>query len=85
MMPSSNNPRSRHREISLSRCLSFTEISPEICKEEGEIELMFRNSVHDTREQEIAVWILIAVIGFISIIAFYLLWLKASGTAILSI
>ncbi|HEX4165572.1 MAG TPA: hypothetical protein VHZ55_08860 [Bryobacteraceae bacterium] len=77
MKPFRTNPRSRDKETGSSECSAFTEISHEICEQEGEIKSMFRNLVHDTRKQEVGVWILIAVIGFMSIIAFYLLWLKA--------
>ena len=74
-----------------SRCWRVTEIPRAVRAQEGEIESMFRNllrSCHnvglhyaqvlpdDTREQELATWIFIAVLGIVSIIGFCLLFLK---------
>jgi hypothetical protein len=79
--------------MSSPRRSPVTQIPRDICKQEGEIEAMVRNLVrssdsawlqrsHDrpdgTRKQKVAAWILVAVYGFISIIGFYLLWLKGS-------
>ena len=70
---------------------SAIEMPREIYEQEGEIESMFQNRVrfHDSaglhasqqrpdnaRKQEIAAWIAIAVLGFGSIISFYLLWFR---------
>lgn len=91
MKPFSNNRPSRDRKIS---CWEFTEIPREVCKQEQEIESIFRNlirygdtaSLHYSKDwpdragrQEVAAWIFIAVLKLISIIAFYLLWLKVGA------
>jgi hypothetical protein len=80
--------------MSSSRRSPVTEIPRDIREQEGEIESMFRNlarsgdcaGLHrsedwpdDTRKQEVTAWILMAVLAFISIIGFYLLWLRSAG------
>jgi hypothetical protein len=80
--------------MSSSRRSPVTEIPRDIREQEGEIESMFRNLVRsgdcaglhrsedwpdDTRKQEVTAWILMAVLAFISIIGFYLLWLRSAG------
>jgi hypothetical protein len=75
-----------------SRRLSVTEIPRDLLEQEAEIEQIFRNLLrcgssaaflrlqcrpNDERKEEVGAWILIAALGIISIIAFYLLWAKA--------
>jgi hypothetical protein len=94
MKPFSNNRLSRDRKISSSSCWAITEIPREVCEQEHEIESLFRNLVrrgntaglHYSEDwpdraarQEVATWIFIAVLILISIIALYLLWLKAGA------
>jgi hypothetical protein len=69
-------------------------IPRDICKQEAEIESMFRNLVRfsnnagarhsqdrpdDKPQQEVVAWIAVAVLAVLSIISVCLLWLKASG------
>lgn len=75
-----------------SRRLSVADIPRDILDQEAEIEQIFRNllvrgssaaflclrcQANDERKEEFGTWILIATLGIISIIAFYLLWAKA--------
>jgi hypothetical protein len=75
-----------------SRRLSVADIPRDILDQEAEIEQIFRNLLgrgnsaaflyarcqpNDERKEEFGTWILIAALGIISIIAFYLLWAKA--------
>ena len=70
------------------------QISADIRKQEGEIEAIFRKLVrltpgsrlHDShdranesRQQETTVWILIALLGLLSIVALYILWSRTGG------
>ena len=83
----SNNP-DRDGKITSSRDLPVTEIPRRIREQEAEIEAIFRHLVRlgrrpalhhsqyrtdGRREQEIASWILIAVLGFVSVVGLYLL------------
>ena len=71
-----------------------TEIPRIIREQENEIESIFRNLVriHDrtrllralgqpdgTRQQEVSIWIGIAVLGFLIIVNWYVLWLKTGA------
>jgi hypothetical protein len=75
-----------------SRRLSITELPRDLLEQEAEIEQIFRNLLscgssaaflrlqcqpNDERKEEVGAWVLIAALGIISIIAFYLLWAKA--------
>jgi hypothetical protein len=77
-----------------SRRSSVTEIPRALLEQEAEIERIFRNLLrcgsgatflplqcppNDERKEEVGAWILIAALGIISMIAFYLLWAKANG------
>jgi hypothetical protein len=80
--------------MSPSRRSSILDIPREIRGQEGEIEAMFRDLMRfddgtasrylqdrprDKSKQEVAAWIIAAVLGVASVISFYLLWLKTSG------
>jgi hypothetical protein len=69
----------------------MTEIPRDLLEQEAEIEQIFRNLLRrgnsagflrlqyqpaDGRTEEVGTWIMIAALGVISIIAFYLLWIK---------
>jgi hypothetical protein len=41
----------------------------------------FQNPGDKTRRQEVVVWILIALLCALNIAAFYMMWLKANGSA----
>ena len=75
-----------------SRQSSVTEIPRDLLVQEAEIEQIFRNLLrcgrsaaflrlqgqpNDERKEQFGAWIVIAALGIISIIAFYLLWAKA--------
>jgi hypothetical protein len=75
-----------------SRRLSVTEIPRDLLEQEAEIEQIFRTLLrcgrsaalprlrcqpNDERKEEVGAWILIAALGIINVIAFYLLWAKA--------
>jgi hypothetical protein len=75
-----------------SRRLSVTEIPRDLLEQEAEIEQIFRNLLrcgssaaffrlqrqpYGEQKEEVGAWILVAALGIISIIAFYLLWIKA--------
>jgi hypothetical protein len=77
-----------------SRHSLVTEICRDIRNQEAESEVMFQNlarfgdsaCLHDLQDrtdraqkQKIAAWIFVAVLALISIVGFYLLWLKPSG------
>jgi hypothetical protein len=70
---------------------SITEIPRDLLEQEAEIEQICRNLLrrgnsaaflrlqyqpNDERNEEFGTWIMIAALGIISIIAFYLLWTK---------
>lgn len=72
--------------MSLSRHSPFAGIPREICEQEREIEAMFRELVCEaeeqgdyTRHQKVSVLVLVVVLGFMSVVAFAALWLKAAG------
>jgi hypothetical protein len=73
--------------MSSSRRSPVTEIPRDIREQEGEIESMFRNLVrsgdcaglHRSEDWPDDTRILMAVLAFISIIGFYLLWLRSAG------
>ena len=86
--------KTRGYEMSVSSRLPLTEIPRDICKQELEIEAIVRSLVqfgdsgsprrsqgrsNDALKHEATVWILMAVLGFICVIGFYLFWLKISG------
>ena len=75
-----------------SRRLSVIEIPRDLLEQEAEIEQIFRTLLgcgrsaallrlqcqpNNERKEEVGAWILIAALGIISLIAFYLLWAKA--------
>lgn len=81
----------RDWEMNSSRRSSMTEIPRDLLEQEAEIEQIFRNLLRrgnsagflrlqyqptDGRTEEVGTWIMIAALGVISIIAFYLLWIK---------
>jgi len=60
------------------------QIPREIYEQEREIEWMFHNLVrfgraHDIRNNGFVIWILVTVLGFLSISALYFLWLKTNA------
>jgi hypothetical protein len=88
MTPRSNRLPLTDREMNLLVPLPTTDIPREIREQEREIEAILRGLLRfsdidgalrsedratDTREQEVAVWLLIAVLGFISSIGFCLM------------
>ncbi|HEY4048692.1 MAG TPA: hypothetical protein VGM27_17645 [Acidobacteriaceae bacterium] len=70
------------------------DIPREVREQEGEIEAIFRDLMRfddgtassylqdrpdDKSKQEVAAWIVVAVLGVANAISFYLLWLKTNG------
>ena len=64
-------------------------LPPEIQAQERDIELLFRRLLKNSRDtqfqsdvaqrEDVAVWILIVVQSLMSVLAFYILFMKASG------
>lgn len=85
-----DSPRPNENEISLSRFPARIEIPLEVWEQEADIEWILRNliplddgtclkdahSLPETTRKQGAVWILTGVLGFVSIIAFCLLWIR---------
>lgn len=83
-----DNSPSRNIDTLSTRSSFKTSIPCEILEQEREIELMCRDLVETSyklrdsrvlRRQEIAVWACIAILGLMTVIAFYVLYLKTGG------
>jgi hypothetical protein len=87
-MESLGNDRNPNRNPCSPKGPLLTEIPKSIMEQEGEIEAIFRHLLRfgrrrplhdseyrtdDNREQEIASWILVAALGFVSVVGLYLL------------